>query len=482
MYSRMMKVKAANPSIKVMLSVGGWTHGTAPFSAVVTSESSMHTFAQNVVKYLRQRHFDGFDIDWEYPGSRGSPAGDKQKYTRFLQMDLLYLKILKDAFTAEAAQSGKPRLLLSAAVAAGKSAVTQGYEISKVSAILDQINLMSYDLHGSWESAVGENSPLYAARNDYGDDATMNQDWAVKYWLDHGCPPEKLIMGLGTYGRSLHLSQPGHHGIHDRINGPGTMGTITKEQGFLSYYEICLKLKAGYTRVWNDEQKVPYAYSGSDWVGYDDVQSFQVKADYIKSKHLGGAMVWTIDLDDFANKCGQGKYPLMNVLKNKLLGNNQNVVPVTQQQTTPTTRTTTTTRTTWHPTQHPVTQNHVTQQHTQHPATAAPQQHHQTTATSNDHSYQQDVNRTYTLIYVTVDIITYVMTEGIIGQSDQSDQCTITIWHQNRDVTELNINIRDGEEVELLCDARCVGQGVTPILKWGKDAPNRVYFQDIPGR
>lgn len=48
-------------------------------------------------------------------------------------MNLLFFKILKDAFTAEAAQSGNPRLLLSAAVAAGKSAVTNGYEISKIS-------------------------------------------------------------------------------------------------------------------------------------------------------------------------------------------------------------------------------------------------------------------------------------------------------------------------------------------------------------
>lgn len=37
---------------------------------------------------------------------------------------------------------------------------------------------MTYDLHGDWESAAGENSPLYAAKNDYGDDATLNQ---VKY-------------------------------------------------------------------------------------------------------------------------------------------------------------------------------------------------------------------------------------------------------------------------------------------------------------
>jgi hypothetical protein len=29
--------------------------------------------------------------------------------------------------------------------------------------------------------------------------------------------------------------------------------------------------------VWNDEQKVPYAYYGDQWVGYDDLQSIEIK-------------------------------------------------------------------------------------------------------------------------------------------------------------------------------------------------------------
>ena len=29
--------------------------------------------------------------------------------------------------------------------------------------------------------------------------------------------------------------------------------------------------------MWNDEQKVPYAYHGDQWVGYDDLQSIEIK-------------------------------------------------------------------------------------------------------------------------------------------------------------------------------------------------------------
>lgn len=33
---------------------------------------------------------------------------------------------------------------------------------------------------------------------------------------------------------------------------------------------------------------------------------------------LGGGMIWALDLDDFNNKCGQGKYPLLSTIRNIL--------------------------------------------------------------------------------------------------------------------------------------------------------------------
>lgn len=45
----------------------------------------------------------------------------------------------------------------------------------------------------------------------------------------------------------------------------------------LAYYEVCEKLREGWTVVRNSEQAVPYAYSRTEWVGYDDEESLRAK-------------------------------------------------------------------------------------------------------------------------------------------------------------------------------------------------------------
>lgn len=124
------------------------------------------------------------------------------------------------------------------------------------------------------------------------------------------------MLGIGLYGRSFQLSDPSQHTPGSPSSGPGAPGPYTGEAGYLGYNEICLN---NWTPVFDDTNKAPYAYSGDQWVSYDNVQSIEIKMDFALSKNLAGAMVWSIDTDDFRGLCGSA-YPLLSAINRKLRG------------------------------------------------------------------------------------------------------------------------------------------------------------------
>ncbi|XP_014675453.1 PREDICTED: acidic mammalian chitinase-like [Priapulus caudatus] len=300
-------LKKKNPHLKVLIAVGGYSLGSYPFSIMVANANTRALFVKQSIDFLRQHGFDGLDIDWEYPSGI-----DKERF-------VYLVKALKEAYEQEAMESQRPRLLLTAAVPAGGGAIDNGFDIRALSSYLDFISLMSYDLHGQWESFLGHNSPLFARSNEDVWQKQLNIKWAADKWVDGGCPKEKLIIGLAAYGRSFTLQNPSMHVIGDPAKSGGTAGKYTGEYGYMAYYEVCIMLNSGGTRVWNDEHKVPYAYKGDQWVGYDDEESIANKVAWIKSQGFGGAMTWSLDLDDFRGAfCNKGKYPLLNTMKNGL--------------------------------------------------------------------------------------------------------------------------------------------------------------------
>ncbi|KTF74107.1 hypothetical protein cypCar_00049173 [Cyprinus carpio] len=166
------------------------------------------------------------------------------------------------------------------------------------------------------------------------------QDFAMRYWRDQGAPLEKLRMGFATYGRTFRLSAlSGASGAAAPASGPGSAGKYTREAGFWSYYEVCTFLQ-GTSAKWIDDQKVPYATKGHEWVGFDNKESFETKVNYLKENRFGGAFVWALDLDDFTGQfCVQGKDPLIKHLSTLL---NIGVPPVSQNTTHEPGKTTTT--------------------------------------------------------------------------------------------------------------------------------------------
>lgn len=292
------KLKQANPHLKTIISVGGWTWSNR-FSDVAASQVTRETFANSAVDFLRKFNFDGIDLDWEYPVAGGLPGNsyrpeDKQNYTKLLQE-------IRNKLNAAGAVDGK-RYLLTIASGASPSFVSNT-ELGNIASIVDWINIMTYDFNGGWQQITAHNAPLYydpaAGSAGVPSASAFNADAAVQGHLNAGVPANKLVLGIPFYGRGWDGVNNAGNGQYQSASGASSVGTW--EAGSFDYYDLEANYinKNGYTRYWNDTAKVPYLYNPSNrrFITYDDSQSIGFKTDYIKNHGLAGAMFWELSGD-----------------------------------------------------------------------------------------------------------------------------------------------------------------------------------------
>ncbi|GAB0096498.1 Probable chitinase 10 [Sergentomyia squamirostris] len=313
--------------VKVSLALGGWNDSQGDkYSRLVRSTASRKKFIEHALLFIDKYGFEGLDLDWEYPVcwqvdcKKGYPD-EKQGFA-----DLV--RELSEAF--------KPKgYLLSTAVSPSKMVIDAGYDVPTLAKYFDWIAVMTYDFHGQWDKQTGHVAPLYYHPED--EVAHFNANFSLNYWIEKGAPARKIIMGMPLYGQSFTLADPKNRGLNAKAPGPGQAGEFTKAAGFLAYYEICDKIRnQGWTVVKDEQGRMgPYAYRGNQWVSYDDQDILKKKAQLVRSMNLGGGMVWALDLDDFKNRCGQGKHPLLKVIREALRDPPSGYEPAPVPTTTP---------------------------------------------------------------------------------------------------------------------------------------------------
>ena len=258
-FRKMTELKAQNPDLKVMLSVGGW--GSGGFSEMASTQARRESFAKSCKKVLDDYGADGIDIDWEYPGSNAagisSSPSDKKNYTELMK--------------AIRAAIGSDKLLTLA------SSCDAGYiDFKSIMPYVDFVNIMAYDM----ASAPKHNAALYREKDGKQSPVAgwYTADEAVKAHLNAGIPAAKLTLGMPFYG-----------------HGNGTYGDFV-------YYCDIKGPKNGDTEKWDDVGQVPYYANaaGTLTLGFDNVRSIKAKCQYVLDNDLLGGMYWEYCYDNNA--------------------------------------------------------------------------------------------------------------------------------------------------------------------------------------
>jgi len=183
--------QAHNAGVEVYPSIGGWTLSD-PFPALAANPEARRRFAENCVRLIETYDFDGIDIDWEYPGyvAHSGTEADTVNYSLFLQE-------IRDALDEVGRRTGR-FYGLTAALPCGPDLI-DNIQIDIVSGILTELNLMTYDFHGSWNRKTGVNAPLY----DMEGSPEFSVHGCVENWKAGGGRPDQINIGLPFYGRSF---------------------------------------------------------------------------------------------------------------------------------------------------------------------------------------------------------------------------------------------------------------------------------------
>jgi chitinase len=345
-FNQLAKLKARNPGLKLVMSIGGWTLSKY-FSDVAATAASREAFARSCVDLIVKGNlptggwpeqsggtgvaaglFDGIDIDWEYPGidpgngADHSPA-DKHNAT-------LLLRELRAQLDAFGAVTGK-HYLLTADLPAGNVNSLGSFELADVAQTVDWINLLTLDFHGSWDPWTDFNAPFALdpkepAIGGGAIQSAWNTSGTVDLYLANGVPADKLVLGIPFYGKRYvgvggtnnglyqpftpqgwpFNDSPTFHELVDTgltdgnltvigptaVAAPGNLGNDGKGVN-------------GFTRYWNGPAGAPWLYNplldGGTFISYVDPHAVLERVQLANARHLRGLWAWEVSQDDDAN-------------------------------------------------------------------------------------------------------------------------------------------------------------------------------------
>jgi len=275
-FNQLRKLKAMHPDLKVLWSFGGWSW-SGGFGQAAQNPAAFAESCYNLVEDPRWADvFDGIDIDWEYPNACG------------LQCDTSGFSSFENVMGAMRARFGSDNLVTAAITADGSDGgKIDAADYGGAAQHVDWYNVMTYDYFGAFDAdgPTAPHSPLTSY--DGIPAAGFNSDAAIQKLKSKGVPANKLLLGIGFYGR-------GWTGVSQAEPGGSATGAApgTYEPGIEDYKVLKDRCPATGTVA-----GTAYAFCGGQWWSYDTPATIGGKMSYAGEQGLGGAFFWELSGD-----------------------------------------------------------------------------------------------------------------------------------------------------------------------------------------
>ncbi|KAJ7257772.1 hypothetical protein C8J57DRAFT_1516652 [Mycena rebaudengoi] len=295
LWSRTTALKKRNVALQVFLSIGGWSFNDPPtqniFSDLVGSAANTNTFISSALQVMQTYGFNGIDIDWEYPAAddRGGVPADKANFVTFMaKVRAAFGKGYGLTFTAPSSFW-----------------YLQHFDLPGLLKSADWVNVMTYDLHGTWDGVDPFIGAIVLAHTNLTEIKSTMQ-----LFSNVGVDPAQIVLGIGFYGRSFQLSSPECNTPGCPFVGGAAPGVCSLNSGTLMFSEIETIISADRLEpVYDTTAAVKYiVWNQNQWVSYDDAETLLQKVNYANSICLGGTMIWSVDQDDTSYTALRGLY------------------------------------------------------------------------------------------------------------------------------------------------------------------------------
>lgn len=304
-FNQLKQLKAKNPDLKVMISLGGWTWSKNFSKAAATDQSRKKLVSSCIDLYIKGNLpvidgrggpgaaagvFDGIDIDWEWPGSHNGEVGNHVDEVNDRANFKALLKEFRTQLDALTSTTGKYYELSAFLPANPADIEAGGWNDPENFEYLDFGNVQGYDLHGAWQpDLTGHQANLFDDPKDTrAAHRQFSADKAVRMYLDAGIDPAQLGLGMAAYGRGWTNATSDQPWTAANGAAPGTW-----EAGNEDYD----KLKTFGAEHYDPVAVAAWRYDGTQWWSYDNRQTIERKAQYTMDLGLGGGMWWELDGD-----------------------------------------------------------------------------------------------------------------------------------------------------------------------------------------